>query len=379
MREFSVIIGVIVILIILYFAIGYLGISNTGSNNAPAAQQNTSRASERLQSTQPKWSWGSFSSTKNSTNLGYEPDTAITAGPSNDSLVDAEEITINFTGILLNGIDDVVSSFEYKINNSNWSGTYANFYKIKLIPGEITFAVRAKTKKGAIDSSPATLTFQSNLSQWYNKIKVSQIKKPVQGDELSGLIYLSNGSRETANLNNWKMRTKEGTFAIPGAVEYFRLQETYSPSPINFGPNQVLIISNKLSPLATSFRINKCSGYLINNFNFIPTITKKCPLAKNYDLSSLTDRCQTYINRISACGIPQPTANDIGVTTDSACMDFLNKLNYGSCYNRHYIDIDFFINEWRLFASPNSPIIRNAYEEIRLYDNENKLVDVYKY
>ena len=376
MREFSVVIAIILILFIIYIAVIYLG------KNQSTPASNTATPTQQAKN-QQAWSWSNFyvqnQEAQKDLDLGYEPETTITSSPKNNELVDAEEIMISFGGLLLPNIDDTITIFEYRLNGSGWRSTYTNFQKISLVPGEIKFEVRAKTKKGAVDSSPASVIFKSNLSQWHNDIQISQIKKPTQGDALSGLIYLTNRSREMINLVGWTIKTKENEFKLPQANEYLDLNNLGNSSVIKLQPNDTAIIGNKNSPLTTSFKINKCTGYLTYNYNFIPPINKACPLAKNYNISNLSRQCQEYINRLSSCETPNPGANNPGVANDSACVAFLNKLNYGSCYLEYKNNLDFLSKEWRVYLNSSFPMIKSSYEEIRLYDGEQKLVNIYKY
>src|SRR3989344_2412318 len=99
-----------------------------------------------------------------------------------------------------------------------------------------------------------------------------------------------------------------------------------------------LYLVTGISPNGSSFKVNKCSGYLGQFQTFIPYLNSNCPLPRNEDLSSIpktrgNDLCFDYIESMSACRIKTETPPQY---LGAECNNFISKkINYSSCVDAH--------------------------------------------
>lgn len=141
------------------------------------------------------------------------------------------------------------------------------------------------------------------------------------------------------------------------------------------------VITTGSSPVGSSFRENKCVGYL-GVTSFIPPLANRsCP--------SPTDELRTYNGSASsyeACraivgDIPRCEANpSVPREASSECERFIEtRLNYQGCVDTHFNDEDFRGDTWRVYLNQSRELWRSDNETIRLLDREGRTVDIYSY
>ncbi len=142
---------------------------------------------------------------------------------------------------------------------------------------------------------------------------------------------------------------------------------------------RAIIVSGR-SPIGTSFRVNKCSGYLGQFQKYVPDLDRNCPYPtdelKSYGPAKEA-ACAEFVERIPRCKIFQGAPPK---ALSNACVNFLaEKLNYNACAANHKNDQDFYSNEWRLFLNQPGELWRNESEIIRLMDVSNTVLDAVTY
>lgn len=142
------------------------------------------------------------------------------------------------------------------------------------------------------------------------------------------------------------------------------------------------VVTTGSSPIGSSFRENRCIGYL-GVTSFIPPLANRsCPspteeLGRGYpgDADSY-DECRAIVSRIPRCDV-RP---DIPREASSECERFIEtRLNYQGCVDAHFNDSDFRGDTWRVYLNQGRELWRSDDETIRLLDREGRTVDIYSY
>ncbi|MDP3015028.1 MAG: hypothetical protein Q8N28_01275 [bacterium] len=138
------------------------------------------------------------------------------------------------------------------------------------------------------------------------------------------------------------------------------------------------IYSNK-SPFNRNLRLNKCIGYLEENYDFNSALPQNCPSIPRSEFAHLSGQCQSYILSLWGCKLPDVSFYNFLPGTDegNACRQFLNTISHGSCYRKHRYDLDFLSNEWRVWIDYD--ILDKYHDRLRLLDKNGLLVDEYIY
>ncbi len=219
---------------------------------------------------------------------------------------------------------------------------------------------------------------------------------------ISGWVLENGRSRRTYELNGRKVYWgKSARVTIPLGVELLLEKGKPATYPIVLEKGERAIITTGYSPRnsavvgGTSFRVNKCSGYLEdeNNVDFTPRLSASCPRpANDLETSSLPKDCYNFVKRLKSCHTPdtKPFRDSEGdlvrnhldrVTGLSAyCRTFvLDRYNYSACLGQAINDKDFYRPEWRIFLKQAYELWDKEREVITLYDSSGRLVDQIKY
>lgn len=286
---------------------------------------------------------------------------------------------------------------------------------IVLILSLIAFALFGGSKgvsNGGLFSTPELTTEQkqANIQNEIRlaEIKTAELKRKIQEEEdkktqsqYKDIIKLNYPSRSTdpkqeyigirvnttktpINITGWTLKSKSSGFSvtIPKATYLFFTGTVNSEEDIYLNSGEILYLVTGISPNGSSFKVNKCSGYLSQFQNFTPYLYSNCPSPRNENLSSIprtvnNDACLDYIDNFPSCRIQ---TDSLPVNWSYECMNFIyEKINYPSCINTHKNDPDFYLKEWRVYLKRTESVWKNSREEIVLYDNVGKIVDTIKY
>ncbi|MCA9363640.1 hypothetical protein KC727_00235 [Candidatus Kaiserbacteria bacterium] len=139
------------------------------------------------------------------------------------------------------------------------------------------------------------------------------------------------------------------------------------------------------SPLHSSFRENRCTGYLAEEDTFYPSLYRSCPSAKNdmvlYGNIALdNDRCYDYIESLYTCELP----NDRDMSRariNHACERFVeDNLNYVGCVENHRSEPGFTkYGSWYIYLEKDETLWRSKREIIRLIDEHDRVVAILEY
>lgn len=191
-------------------------------------------------------------------------------------------------------------------------------------------------------------------------------------------------NKSPMRITGWKLEGKGGLdVAIGKGASFIHTESSVQPQEdIYLKPGEKAVIATGLSPIGTSFKINKCVGYFNQFHEFYPNLNAECPALREEDLPKnidSDDKCFNYIKTIPACKtmISIPYKNS---SLSSSCQDFvIRNANYKSCVEKHKDDLDFYSPEWRVYLGRNEELWKKSRETINLYDEKNNLIDSASY
>ena len=197
-------------------------------------------------------------------------------------------------------------------------------------------------------------------------------------------IRASRNNSKGVNITGWKIASGAtgSSYSIGSGVQIFRSGQLNFEGAIVLQPGEKAVIATGRSPVGYSFRINKCSGYLSQFQTFTPSLSSRCPAARDADIpldpQSFNDICRDYIDRINTCRMPTETFPFKAGTT---CQNFVTThFNYNGCVSDHLNDNDFYSSlEWRVFLSRTDEIWKIRREIVKLIDSIGNTVDISSY
>jgi len=147
-------------------------------------------------------------------------------------------------------------------------------------------------------------------------------------------------------------------------------------------PGERAVIVSGRSPIGTSFRENKCTGYLSTFQQFSPTLPQNCPAPRDEfdsfygDYSIRDPDCIDEVNKVSRCEAVLFPSSDLS----RACRNFIvQHLNYNGCVATHQNDPDFDGSVWRIFLGRDKHMWRAKYEVVVLRDSTGKTIASFSY
>lgn len=222
-----------------------------------------------------------------------------------------------------------------------------------------------------------------NKSPLYGKVDVSAIGVGSSDARYEYLVLKADSENTSAlNITNWTVVSLEtGSAATIGVGTTLPFPGTVNgKEQVMLFPGETAYLVTGMSPISTSFRINKCTGYFQQTQQFYPGVSRGCPrladepLPKNQN--SLTDACVDFISSIPTCAIP--TQYPEYVTFQ--CRNYIaEEIGYNRCVSKHKNDPDFFSGEWQIYLGRSGILWRSSKEIIELRDAQGATVDRIKY
>lgn len=161
-------------------------------------------------------------------------------------------------------------------------------------------------------------------------------------------VTLNPRTGEALQISGWKIGLDNSQIPLVRASALPYQGKINSEQAVTITVPTTLIISLGHSPIGVSFRENKCIGMLDYFQEFVPPLPKQC------------DKCTE--------------------TTSSNSNDEpeVNYPDYNACVSAHMSESDFFGNAWRFYLATTSTWTTNN-NFARLYDENGKLLDTFKY
>lgn len=224
----------------------------------------------------------------------------------------------------------------------------------------------------------------AQLSPYFKKVRISSAYAsnysgyPTQFD-----LYSSFSNGEKIDITGWDIATNHGSLRIPQAVNDYDFSNLSPQQDIVLSSNSHVYFYSNKSPINVNFRLNKCIGYLENNYVFNPALPRNCPTINRSQVSYLAGYCQNYIFSLGSCAVPSIAKYNSfpGNEEGNACRQFLGNISANNCYRDHRNDSDFLSSEWRVWFNWTgiNNILDSAHDRVRLFDENGLLVDQYIY
>jgi hypothetical protein len=237
----------------------------------------------------------------------------------------------------------------------------------------------------AISNDPS---LDPNRSDFVGKVFIDNVNNPGTFNERVQISTSFTDDTQKVNVTGWRIRsTVTGAQIVIGGAANLPIENVVDRSPITLSDNSRVIVSPGSSPVGTSFRINKCTGFFEEDHNFVPTLPNQCPYVSDdapAPSKTIDDECLDYIGSLPRCTTfrdrdfpkDEDGVNEIG----NACRTFLlTKVNYPTCVANHVTDTDFYKKEWRVYTGQRGIYTREQREKLVLLDNLGKVVDYYSY
>lgn len=308
------------------------------------------------------------------------PETYITFGP--ERIIARRDVIFRFVGVALFG-DPHTVTFETKLEpvDKTWVDIGKTDYRQMELPpqgGTYTFSVRAKDSLGQVDPAPPTMVFVLDLSQQYQKVRIEGIASAGIFD--SEEIRLRNTSGVPVDLTGWTITNRRGEkYPLMALKNYI-----YPEVPVNQGvfvlPDSSLVrVFTKKSPRGDdSFRLNKCTGYLNQDFVFNPRLPEECPRPTREVVEQFENKCRAFLENVTACRVPKTVGTTI--ETDWVCTGYVtDHLNYAGCVKDHFAEVGFWRNEWWAYRNVSRASFDRVHDALVLRDQAGQVVDRYSY
>lgn len=224
--------------------------------------------------------------------------------------------------------------------------------------------------------TPAPPSNSQAVTDRQKPVSISYISPASNYSPYAKMVLTSDGgSASVVDVTGWTVKSRTGqSFTIPKA------QEVYS-----FGGEQgdITLKSGDAVNLYSipgpkgNFRMNKCMGYMEDQTPFTPSIPMMCPTVPHSETVNFSSQCQDYAASLRAC--QNPSANPPLPYNDTACRDYLSKLNYVGCVARYGKDADFLSREWWVWMDAQMNIFDPVHDKVQLSDKAGKVVDEYTY
>jgi len=254
----------------------------------------------------------------------------------------------------------------------------------KLTPEEIEEKIKdAEDKVAELNKAIAEAELAKTKSPYFEKIEISDLDTSDNGDVIDEYITLSSDYdlESKISITGWKLRSRltGTTVTIPAGTNLYLPNGQSQVKNIEIDADQDVYVLSSISPITESFRLNICSGYHTQFYDFVPYISRSCPDpiddAPKYSYSQENQACLDFIEDMDNCR----TQTESLPNFNSSCTEYINlKVNYPSCVDFHKNDKDFYKDEWRVYLGKPSPIWRNSREIIDLLDQDGKIVDTYE-
>lgn len=191
-------------------------------------------------------------------------------------------------------------------------------------------------------------------------------------------IRTSSQNDKPVRITGWSLVGKNGLDIKIGQGAYLPYSAQVNPQQdifLNKGETAVIVTGE--SPIGTSFRLNKCTGYFSQFQTFYPSISKNCPQPEDETLpSNLNDQCLDYLERLPICQMQI----SIPWGLSEACRTYINdKINYKTCVEIHKNDSGFYQSEWRVYLGRKEALWKKERETIILQDQDKKIIDWVSY
>lgn len=246
----------------------------------------------------------------------------------------------------------------------------------------------AAPSRTAVSSQPQEPSSSEN-SPYYKKVYFGSVQRPyvVNDTRASFTLYADSSLSAPVDITGWKVKGNGGYgVELPTAIADFQktmimYRATFrGADDVVLRPGDYAVFYSAVSPInGANLRLNKCTGYLNENYSFSPALPNECPRVESSRTVYFTGKCQEYLRSIGTCRTPsQDSINAALDAGDVECRSFISRMNYDGCFAEHHADADFYSREWRVWLNQSLPFDL-LHDKIVLYDRAGLPVNEYTY
>lgn len=219
---------------------------------------------------------------------------------------------------------------------------------------------------------------QTSVSEEESKIEVQLSNGSGQWADNPNEEYIeisaSYSNKKPVSITGWTLTNRKGEkFPIPKGANLVYSARVNAQGNIILEPGARAYVITGPSPINTSFRLNLCTGFFNEQYQFRPSsLPQNCPAPyKEPGAENEKDTCFSYLKTLSTCRTPASPPQNL----DSSCHEFISRrVNYAGCVEARRNDSDFYANEWRVYLEQKSEIWSGAREKITLFDQNLSVV-----
>ncbi len=241
-------------------------------------------------------------------------------------------------------------------------------------PGPTSTGTTGGTTGTTVTAQPPAGFTKDQLSKYFGKVSFEKVEPGNYGRVEEVLLSTAIKPTETIDVTGWTLQANRASQVIPQAISSLDLLHPTLEGDIKLGYGHTLDIFATRSAAGASFRLNRCTGYLQNHFNFVPALPQECPAINRSDIVTFTGACQEYLLSLNTCKEPE-----IGAVppNDTLCRYYVNNTNYLGCVDKYKNTSNFYSNQWRVWTGSN--FLDDLHDRLLLLDRSGKLVDIYVY
>ena len=191
------------------------------------------------------------------------------------------------------------------------------------------------------------------------------------------------GNTEKIDITGLRVESAlSGSEATVGTGAYLPFTgQSKTDEHIFLAPGETAIVLTRRSPLGLSFKLNKCSGYLQQFQQFIPSLPSSCPAPRDEvyranNWRDLDETCFDYIDTLPSC---QRFVNAPSYLAPVCQKHITENINYTSCVAFHKNEPDFYYPEWRVYLGRDAGLWRTKREILRFIDANVKVIQTQAY
>ncbi|PIP86499.1 hypothetical protein COV42_02105 [Candidatus Campbellbacteria bacterium CG11_big_fil_rev_8_21_14_0_20_44_21] len=222
-------------------------------------------------------------------------------------------------------------------------------------------------------------------SVYKGRIEISGHQGAKQSSPLTERVELRVGADAAGKipLSGWRLQSgvSGATDTIGKGTELPYSGQVNPEMDIFVKAGERIIVSTGRSPIGSSFRTNKCTGYFEQFQDFNPSLERSCPRPiddlPNVGAGNEAEKCIDFVEKLPRCEV---YLKEVPPGIGGTCHEYVtSKVNYNNCVENHKDDLDFYKNEWRIYLGRNDELWKSQREIIKLIDTSNKVVDVITY
>lgn len=228
-------------------------------------------------------------------------------------------------------------------------------------------------KSASAPTGQATSTLESAYTY---KVDLSIGYAAKQSDPKKEYIEIisSYDNKKPLRLTGWVLVGNKKLDIKIGQGSYLPYSAQVNPQEdIFLKPGERAYVVTGESPIGTSFRVNKCTGYFEQFQDFEPSLAMDCPQPSDENIpQNFNDQCLDYLDSLPRCQMQISIPPGLSI----ACQNYISeKINYKTCVEIHKDDPDFYKPEWRIYLGRNEDLWGNRRDTIILKDGNGKLID----